>query len=131
MSSFAMVGMDLDLSSGNLVIVQDEDTNIAQKLTIRFQLFLGEWFMDARVGVPYLQVVFVKNPNLVIIGQLFRNVIYSTPGIANVLSENISFVPATRSLLATYKIQTISGAILEGGVGSPFIVTVPVQRAAA
>lgn len=125
-----MVGTDLDLSSGNLVIVQDEDTSIAQKLTIRFQLFLGEWFMDARIGVPYLQVVFVKNPNLVVVGQLFRNIIRNTPGVLNILSEEIDFVPSQRTLTAIYTIQTDSGAIIEGGVGSPFIVTIPAQRAA-
>lgn len=126
-----MVGNDLDISSGNLVVVQDRDTCLANKLTIRFQLFLGEWFMDSRIGVPYYQVVFVKNPNLVIIGQLFRNVIYGTPGIKNILSEDISFFSAFRQLSATYKIQSDTGAILEGGVGAPFIVTVPAQAKAA
>jgi hypothetical protein len=114
---------DLDLSSGNLQIVSSLGLIVAQKLTNRFQFFLGEWFVDTRQGVPYFQQVFVKNPNLAAIGQMFRQVIMQTPGVAAVITANLDFISQTRSLTATFVVQCDDGSTLEGGLGIPFIVT--------
>jgi hypothetical protein len=122
-AAFVMVGNDLDLSSGNLVITENLAVIIAQTLTVRFQLFLGEWFMDSRVGVPFFQVVFVKNPNMVVINQLFRNVILKTPGVASIIDQSMTFISETRTPYAFYKVQTKTGAIIQGGPGQPFIVS--------
>lgn len=117
-----MSGNDLDLSSGNLVITDDRALCIAQKLTIRFQLFFGEWFADARIGVPYYQVILVKNPSMRVISTVFRQVIMGTEGVAEILSEDLNLDVASRTLTADYKIQTDTGAVIVGGVGKPFIV---------
>lgn len=117
-------GGDLDVSTGNLVLTTDVNVITAQKLTSRFQLVLGEWFADARIGVPYFQLVLVKNPNLGVIRQLFRQVILTTPGVNQILSDTPSYNPAARTLAWAFQVQTIQGAVLTGGPGVPFIVTV-------
>lgn len=116
-------GNDLDLSSGNLVVISRLADVTAQKLTNKFQLFLGEWFIDLRIGVPYYQSIFVKNPNLSNIAQIFRRVILNTPGVNAITSASLDFISNQRKLNASFTVSTIDGFILEGGVGSPFIVT--------
>ena len=114
---------DLDLSSGNLVVISRLADVTAQKLTNKFQFFLGEWFIDVRLGIPYYQSVLVKNPNLSSIGQLFRRVILNTPGVDSITSASLNFISNQRKLNAQFTVKTLDGFILQGGPGSPFIVT--------
>ena len=124
MSCFSQTSSsDLDLSSGNLTVQSDPAHYTAVKLGNRLQLFLGEWFVDTRLGVPYFQQIYVKNPDLAVIGQLFRQVILGCPGVASVLQANLDFVSNLRTLTATFVVQTDTGAVLTGGLGAPFIVT--------
>ncbi len=124
MSAFAQSTLtgDLDLSTGNLVLVKDPATLCAAKLTNVLQFFLGEWFMDTRQGVPYFQNVFVKNPDLGSIGQLFAKIILQTPGVKALQSANLDFDNTGRTLSANFTVQTDTGAVLQGGLGTPFVV---------
>jgi hypothetical protein len=74
---------DIDLTNGEARIVTGNDA-IAQHLRIRFKTFLGEWFADRRIGVPWRQVVFVKKPNMRLVRALIREVVATTPGVAAV-----------------------------------------------
>lgn len=123
MTAFLQAQGDLDLSMGRLVLVSDVNTLTAQKLTNRFQFFLGEWFMNALEGIPYYQQIFVKNPDINAIGQLFYRVITQTPGVRDVRSASLNFISTTRQLLADFVVVTDTGAILTGGLGQPFVVT--------
>jgi hypothetical protein len=115
---------DFDLSSGNLQVVSSVALITAQKLTNRFQFFLGEWFVDTRQGVPYFQQVFLKNPNLSAIGQMFRRILLQTPGVASVVSADLSLISQTRTLTATFTVMCTDGSELQGGLGVPFIVVI-------
>ncbi len=124
MSCFLQSGSgDIDMTSGKVTIVRDPDQCTAIKLTNRFKLFLGEWFRDSRIGVPYIQLVFVKNPDLGSIGQLFKRVATQTPNVKDVLALGLDFLSSSRQLIAQLKVRTLTGAIIEGGPGVPFIVT--------
>lgn len=130
MSAFAQTTTgDLDISSGNLVVSQDVAQVTAWKLSNLFGLFKGEWFLDKRIGVPYFQYVFVSNPQLGIIGSVFKKVCMSAPGVASVTSIALDYVAKARTLVATIVCQTDEGAVLTGGLGAPFIITQPVASA--
>lgn len=123
MSAFAQTNTgDLDISTGNLAVVDDVPTVTAGKLTNLFGLFKGEWFRDQRVGVPYFQYVYVKNPNLGIIQSLFRQVCMAAPGVARVVEMDLTYSPAQRTLAVQMQVQCDDGAILQGGLGSPFVI---------
>ncbi len=129
MSAFAQTTTgDLDISSGNLVVVDDVAQCTAWKLTNLFNFFKGEWFLDQRQGIPNFQYVPVSNPNLPLIGNMFRQVCLDAPGVAAVTNLAVDFQPRTRNLTVTLGLQTNEGAVLQGGIGQPFIIT---QQAAA
>ena len=50
---------DLDFSSGGLELLEGVD-EIVQKLDTRLQFFLGEWFLDQRLGIPYYEDILIK-----------------------------------------------------------------------
>lgn len=66
----------------NDLVFADGDAALVQHLRIRFQFFLGEWFLDARIGVPYYQSILIKNPDIPFVVSVFRRVVLTTPGIA-------------------------------------------------
>lgn len=113
---------DLDVITGNLIVESNAATVLANKLTNRFRFFKGEWFIDTREGVPYFQYVFVKNPDLNAISQMFKKVLLTTPGVASVVKVQCDFYTNLRQLVASFECVTDTGAVIAGGPGDPFIV---------
>lgn len=104
---------DLDLSTGGLELITGTD-EIVQKLVTRLQFFLGEWFLDARQGIPYFEDVLVKNPDLVVIQGIFREAILETPGVAALLGVIETTVDrALRILSVSFTAQLESGDVVE------------------
>ncbi|HCU24075.1 MAG TPA: hypothetical protein DF383_03580, partial [Deltaproteobacteria bacterium] len=85
MSSFQLdENGDLDISSNRLKLTTDIEA-IRQHLLVKFRIFLGEWFLDTRVGLPYFEEIFVKNPNLAAVSELLKLEITDTPGVIELL----------------------------------------------
>jgi hypothetical protein len=126
MSAFAQVDAtgDLDISTGNLRIERGVAQVTAWKLSNLFGFAKGEWFRDTRQGLPYFQYVFVSNPNLQLISTVFERVIRSAPGVAAITAMNLDYRPRQRTLGASFAAVTDTGAVLQGGLGTPFIVAI-------
>ncbi len=89
---------DLKLTNGQIRLTQTFKQAVAQHLRIRLQFFFGEWFLDAREGIPYFQRIFVKAPDLGKISGIFRRVILETPGVVALDNLTLDFNAATRIL---------------------------------
>lgn len=123
MSAFAQTPSgDLDISSGNLVVSRDVAQVTAWKLSNLFDFWKGEWFPDARLGVPYLQYVFIKNPNLKIIADIFRRILLSAPAVSAINELDLDYTPRLRTIDPTFVVTVDDGTQLTGGVGTPFII---------
>lgn len=105
-----------------LTLVTDVNQTAANQLADKFSVWLGEWFMDTRIGVPYLQTVFVKNPSLNAIKQLFRQIILGQPPVIECTDLSLQYDPKARTLAYSFLARTASGATISGGSGQPFIV---------
>lgn len=129
MSSLAQDSQgDLALATRNaakgLTVVRDPATCAAQKLTNRLLLLLGEWFLDTRLGLPFLQAIAVKNPDLRVVKQIIQQVILGVPGIVAIQQLDVALGPDRRALV-TLRAQCDDGAIITGGEGNAFIVKLP------
>lgn len=109
---------DLDLSGSELTLVEDAEA-IAQEIRIGLKLFQGEWFLDQRVGMPYIQQILVKNPNLDVLQNLFVQAIESVPGVATVDDCALTLDNETRTLLVTFTATTDDGESV--GLAEAFI----------
>lgn len=123
MATFAL-GPDNDLLmvSGRLARLTDRAAEIVQRLAARFRFFLATWFLDRRLGVPYFQAIFIKNPDLGVIRQLFQSLILTTPGVVEVVSLALDHITTTRELRFDFTARVDTGQLVEGGSGKPFIV---------
>lgn len=121
---------DLDLTGADLRIVTGDDA-IVQHLTIRFQFFLGEWFLDERVGIPYYTDVLIKGPNIPSVRSLFSQTILTTPGIDELDELDLDLDPLTRRLTVAFTATKDDGGtldfsvpfVLPGGIPDPEVLT--------
>ena len=95
---------DLDVSTGDFKLVERAEA-VAQHLRIRLQFFLGEWFLDRRVGIPYYQKILVKNPGTNVVRAIMRRVITSTPGVLELRSLSTEYEGTNRKLTVAFTAQ--------------------------
>jgi hypothetical protein len=111
----ANFGFQLDAVTGDLSLPLKEVTDplgsIAQAVRIRLQFFLGEWFLDLSVGVPYFEQILIKNPDVRNVQGLIRKEILATPGVLSLLALKLVYDSAGRELTVTYTANTDFGPL--------------------
>lgn len=100
---------DLVFADGDFVFVYDAEA-IAQDVRLRFGFFLGEWYLDEAVGLPYFQEIFVKNPSLIAVREWFRRELLATPGILEIQTLRLEYTGA-RSAKLTLRCSTDLGEL--------------------
>lgn len=101
---------DIALNNNDLILI-DNAERISQQIKISLQFWLGEWFLNSALGVPYLERICVKSPNLQHIRQIFRNTIQNVDGVTAVNSLDLSVDASARVLTVTYTATTTAGLI--------------------
>lgn len=99
---------DLAIEDDSFVLVDGTDA-IAQDLTVRFQFFQGEWFLDTRLGIPYYQKILGEKPRLNIMKNIFRKAILLTPGVLSISDLDITYDGATRVLAVSFQCSSVEG----------------------
>jgi hypothetical protein len=102
--------LDLKIVDGDLVLTESTEA-IRQHILQRLRSFLGEWFMDNTIGLPYFQQILVKNPDQSKIDALFINQILGTPGVIQL--NTYAFKPdfVNRKLEIAFSAQTTTGTV--------------------
>lgn len=99
---------DLALKNGDFYFVTGVDATV-QFLTQRLRFLLAEWFLDETKGIPYLDRIFIKNPNPVELDSIFKTVVIESPGVLELLTFSLGVDAALRKLLVTGSIRAIDG----------------------
>jgi hypothetical protein len=88
---------DVDFTNGqmrNTSGAQEAKQNLAQNL----RTFLGEWFLDITLGLPYFQIIFEKGTPIEVIKSYLQEAVLSTKGIADVETLDVELDAQTRKL---------------------------------
>lgn len=96
------------LDKGDLVLVSGRDA-VRQHLAIRLRTFLGECFLDTRVGMPYFQQILVKDPNVSAVRALYRKAIMTTPGVTDLKALEVTVDWSTRTASVAFAVETTDG----------------------
>lgn len=103
---------DLALDSNHDLLIEDDklsivdgDDALVQHLTIRLRFFRKEWFLDARVGVPYYDKILIKNPRLVTVRGILRQAILTTPGVATIERFDFVYDNAIRKMQLDFSVR--------------------------
>lgn len=105
-----MTSSDLVLREGDVLLI-DNAERVAQQILITLRFWLGEWFLDTKDGIPYLEYVLVKSPNLLHIRQIFTEAMEKVDGVKRVEEMNLAFDAKNRSLRVDYEASTDYGLI--------------------
>ena len=101
---------DLVLHDGDVLLI-DNAERVAQQILITLRFWLGEWFLDVKEGIPYLEYVLVKSPNLLHIRQMFTEAIEQVEGVQRVEEMELAFDIKNRSLRVDYEVSTAYGLL--------------------
>lgn len=106
---------DLVIKNNDLILI-DNAEQVAQQVLITLRFWLGEWFLDTRQGVPYLEYVLIKNPNMSHIRQILTEKIQSVEGVKSIVSLNFDFRRVTHELYIDFEVDTDYGLVTERAV---------------
>lgn len=116
----------LDPTTGDLavtaVLLTGSDA-IMQRILIRIRFFLGEWFLDTQLGIPWRERIMIKGVDARDVKQILVKAIESTPGVAQVLNFDCVLDGRTRTLtVPAMTIMLDDGSTIEAKSQEPFIV---------
>jgi predicted RNase H-related nuclease YkuK (DUF458 family) len=92
----------------DIQVVEDVD-QVVQAVRTRLRTFYGEWAFDTTQGVPYIEEIFVKAPNMKVVDGLLKAAILDTDGVVEFISYSSNYTPSTRTLTVTCEINTDYG----------------------
>lgn len=101
---------DLAIENDSVVLVEGVDA-VAQDIDIRLKFFLGEWFLDRRLGVPYYEKILGQKPRLAAIKSIFRAAILTTPGVTAVNDLTVEYDGTSRVLNVSFLATSTEGTI--------------------
>ena len=118
---------DLNVSdSGVIRLTSGTLESVAQRLRIKLRTFLGEWFLDTNVGVPYYQSILgVKNPDLGPIASISRTVLLADEDVESVPKMQLTL--NGRTLEVVTDIYAIDRDPTSGTSGAAVLVSVSTQ----
>ena len=97
---------------GQCRLTADLSEEVAQRLDTKFKFFLGEWFLDQSLGVPYYRDVFVRNPDMAVIRSIFQQLITDDAGVESLVSLDLALDGETRALSVTFQAVLVSDEVL-------------------
>lgn len=100
---------DIVFVNGGTPITPDQKTTVAQRLKIRLQTFLGEYFMNTNAGIPYYQRIFGKIKNKSTVDAIFQRQILEDPGVIEIVTYSSDLDASDRFLSVNFKVRTSEG----------------------
>lgn len=103
---------DVSLSKTNDLVLIDGAERIRQQIKVTLLTFFGEWFLDTTFGIPYLEIILIKNPRRAEIETTLRQKVRDVPGVSAVPSVEIEIDAETRQGRVTLEgIETEEGLV--------------------
>lgn len=89
---------------------------VVQKIRIKLRTFLGEWYLDTSIGIPYFQII-EKNSNLRLLEALAKQKILEVDGVSELLSFDLEYTASIRRIRIKFRVRAENGDTGEGVVG--------------
>lgn len=96
---------DLVFVNGACPVTQQLTSVVSQRLKITLYTFLGEWFLNTSVGVPYFQQIFGKIRNKSSIDLIFQQIIVNDVDVIEILSFESTLSPDIRGYSMTFQVR--------------------------
>jgi len=98
---------DMVFVNGDCPVTQKLISVVSQRLKVTLYTFLGEWFLDRSVGVPYVQQVFGKIRSKQSVDLIFQQIIAADPDVIEILSFESTLENASRGYSMVFSVRVI------------------------
>ena len=88
-------------ANGQIALTQ---TPLDQRIDCRLRTFLGEFWLDVTLGIPYFQEILKKNPDMQAVRAAFAAEIQKVSGVKVLNSLEVSMDRALRKLTVTFNV---------------------------
>jgi hypothetical protein len=102
---------DLMLTGEGIRATSSVLEDAAQRIKVRILIFLGEWLLDSREGVPYYQQILTKTSK-VAVDAIFRAKIKEEPLVFQVVSFSSNLSTSDRKYTLSFEVLLTSGETL-------------------
>lgn len=96
---------DMVYVNGGSPVTQLTADVVSQRLKITLYTFLGEWFLDLTVGVPYFQQIFGKLRTKESIDLIFQQIITNDPDVIEILTFESELSRGDRGYSMTFQVR--------------------------
>lgn len=97
---------------GRLRVLRGVDA-MADKVQAALQVFLGEWFLDTSIGIPWLQEILVKGPRIKDVAALLTKKIRAVRGVREVFDMVLVPDDRLRELRGSFKVRVEDGTLIQ------------------
>jgi len=106
-------GHDLEIGSNFDFELVEEGDFTKQNLKIILLFFLGEFFLDTTVGIPYFTEILIKNPNIADVDSIFIAAILTGDSVNSLKRYEATFDISTRIYTIVFTVNTTFGLITQ------------------
>lgn len=96
---------DLIFINGKCPVTQLLTDIVVQRLKITLYTFLGEWFLDTTIGVPYFQQIFGKIRSKATVDLIFQRIISADPDVIEILTFESTLSSSERGYSMTFQVR--------------------------
>lgn len=109
-------------SQGQLRFTASLEEAAVQGIRQRIQTWRGTWFLDTKVGIPYIESVFRKGTSSRLIESMFRSAILQVPEIQDVLQIQLVTNRQTREASLTFTARLTNNRIITSSNYQSFVL---------
>lgn len=111
---------------GDITDPTDYAGMVAQRLKCRWLFLKGEWYLDQRIGTPWLQSLFRKGVSVATVKAVFRTVALGTPGVKSVSRLGATLDRVAREATIDFAlVMEGNKAVTSAQLDEPFVVQLP------
>ena len=103
---------DMVFVNGACPTTADYSDVVAQRLYIMLRTFEGEWYLNERHGVPYLQSILGHKIRKNTVDRILQEKILAEQGVAEILLF-VSTLSPQRTYTCTFRVRSKTGEIIE------------------
>lgn len=103
------VAGDLHVDGVDFALVRDVDA-IVQEAEVELRWWLGEWFLDRRRGMPFIERILVKGASIPAVQAIYARALRRVPGVRHVERMSFAIDRATRRLTGSAVIRVDDGS---------------------
>lgn len=94
-------------------ITQAVGVDLGQRIIIRLQAFLGDWFLDITFGVPWFQQILGKGRSKSTVDSIIQSEVYKETDVLNILDYRSTWNTRTRHFDIYFKVQAVDFTVIE------------------